>query len=97
MRLIVLAVLLLAGCAAPSQPIYTQDGRMGHSINCPSVSIVQMNWSHCLAKAGEICGARGYDIISKVGEEGFSASYGRYGGGAETTHMRSLVVACKNV
>lgn len=95
MTKIILAALLVGGCATSSQ-IYLPDGRQGFNINCPGAA---NNWGNCFAKAGEICGARGYDIINRDGSVVPMASgYANpYGGGFVAGGMvsRTLMVACK--
>lgn len=58
------SITSLQGCATASQT-YLPDGRMGFNLNC---SGSMLNWGVCQEKAGEICGARGYDVISHQGE-----------------------------
>lgn len=53
-------VLALWGCAVVT-PITTQSGQPGYSINCSSTNDI----GQCYRKAGELCGQRGYDVISK--------------------------------
>jgi hypothetical protein len=92
MRLLALvAVIALAGCAT-SRTTYMPDGRQGHAIDC-SGSLVP--WSACQKKAGDICKARGYDIISANGEQGstFVATNNLATGG--TTSSKSMLIACK--
>ncbi len=84
-------LFLLSSCATASKT-YTADGRVGYSISC---SGEVLDWGACYKKAGEICGARGYDVLSKSGDRGFTISanqFGAYGGSVIT---RNIVVACK--
>ncbi|SOY79964.1 conserved hypothetical protein [Cupriavidus taiwanensis] len=48
-----------------------------------------------MAKAGDLCGAKGYDVIDRVGE-GYSV-IGAGGGGlfGASGYNRSMVVTCK--
>jgi len=64
--LIVLSILatVLSGCAT-SRETYTADGRSGYSLNC---SGSMLNWGMCEEKAGDLCGDKGYDILSRNGE-----------------------------
>jgi hypothetical protein len=84
---------ILAGCAA-STPIRTADGRLGHAIDCGS-DYLNSSWTACYQKAGEICGAHGYNIIERIGEQGYSTYIGQYGGGGSSDFNRSLIIACK--
>jgi hypothetical protein len=58
--------LISAGCTFVN-PTYTQSGRSGYTINCPTDS-----HEHCYAKAGELCGERGYDIFQQTEGASFS-------------------------
>lgn len=89
---------LLSGCVS-TQETFTASGRKGHVISCPSgggIVGAMTNWGTCLHKAGEICGARGYDVLHRSDEPGFSAAVSQYGGGAGTTNNRMMVVECKS-
>jgi hypothetical protein len=79
--------MLLAGCTT-NREIYTPDGRRGQAIQCPGTA---NSWNGCYARAGEICGPRGYDIISRTGEEGLVVTPNL----ASTTNNRSMVIKCK--
>lgn len=101
--IIAASVLALSACASSSQ-LYTQDGRVGYSINCNGSA---NTWGSCATKAGEICGARGYDILSSNGEQANfamqqgnagwnkSAGWANTSGFAGTMLTRNLVIACK--
>jgi len=90
--LLVLAInAVVAGCASSSQT-YTADGRVGHSLNCSGTA---RNWGMCEQKAGEICGARGYDILSTMGDKGLIATAGGGNFFASTTISRTMLIACK--
>lgn len=58
----VVVALTLQGCAY-SKKTYLADGREGVSIDCSGGA---MNWGYCERKAGDICKARGYEIISAL-------------------------------
>jgi hypothetical protein len=84
---------ILASCAT-STPIRVADGRQGFSIDCGS-DYLNSSWTACYEKAGEACGARGYDIVERIGERGYSVYVGQYGGGGGSTFGRSMIIACK--
>ena len=91
-----LASLVLAtsvvGCASSSKT-YTADGREGHSLNCSGTA---RNWGMCEQKAGELCGPRGYEVLSTTGDKGLIATAGSGGNFfATTTISRTMLVACK--
>lgn len=71
-------LLFLAGCATVSE-VNLADGSRGHNINCGGAA---MNFSHCLEKAGEICGSRGYVVVNR---EGAAAPFALAGGSAQAT------------
>ena len=87
----ILVAALLAGCASSSQT-YTSDGRVGYSLNCSGTA---RNWGMCEQKAGELCGARGYDILSTTGDHGLIATAGGGNFFASTTISRTMLIACK--
>lgn len=59
-----LAFALLVGCTTV-RDVHLSNGAVGHNISCPGA--VQ-NFSDCLAKAGEICGARGFNVVDQQGD-----------------------------
>ena len=85
--LLPLLLLTLAGCVS-TREVYTPDGRQGHTIDC---SAYRHSWADCFAKASDLCGARGYDILARTGEPGAQA----FGAGASTTMGRTMLIACK--
>jgi hypothetical protein len=54
-----LMALVSAGCTSV-KPTYTQTGLAGYTITCPGDS-----HENCYAKAGELCGQRGYDVFQQ--------------------------------
>jgi hypothetical protein len=83
--------VVLSGCARSSKT-YTSDGREGFSIDCSGSAL---SWGKCFEKAGDLCGARGYDLLEKSGDQGSTVAanqYGLYGG---SVMSRSMVIACK--
>lgn len=93
--IVLLLTLSLTACASAKQT-YAPDGRVGHTLNC---SGTLRNWGMCYSKAGELCGAKGYDILQQTGEGGMQAggnSSSHSSNFALTTlHFRSMTVACK--
>jgi len=93
------SVVVLSGCASASKT-FGPDGREVHSINCSGLA---RTWGMCLEKAGEICGSKGYDVITSVGDRGSfvqgSSAGSAYGyntqisGGSVIT--RNLMISCK--
>lgn len=81
---LIFAASLLAGCASSSQT-YTPDGRVGYSLNC---SGNVRTWGACEQKAGDICGARGYEILSKTSDNVVLAT-------DNSPISRSMLIVCK--
>ncbi|XEQ06583.1 hypothetical protein LPA67_11250 [Salmonella enterica subsp. enterica] len=52
--------VFLAGCATATKT-YAPDGREAYTIECSGVG---GSWAMCQAKAGDLCGSKGYDLIS---------------------------------
>jgi len=87
-----------AGCVS-SNETYTADGRKGHVISCPSQGAITgalTNWGTCFQRAGEICGTKGYAVLQRSDEPGFTATVNQYGGYAGTTTNRMMIVRCND-
>lgn len=55
----------LSGCVT-SRSVYTASGQQGYEVTCNG----KINsWNDCLAKAGDLCKARGYTVLEKNGEQ----------------------------
>lgn len=81
----------MAGCAV-SNEIYTPDGKVGHNISCRlAISGIALSWSDCYQKAGELCGAKGYEVIARGSDSGAIASPTI----ATSTISRSMLIKCK--
>lgn len=92
MRIVIAVVAsLIAGCAT-QKDVYLPDGRKGYSISCSGAAL---NWELCYAKAGEICQAKGYDIVTRSDEHGAAVAGGQWGVYGGTTANRSMMIACK--
>jgi hypothetical protein len=100
---IVAGAISLAGCVNSKQT-YTADGQQGHVISCTpgwtggivgAVANASTSWGQCYERAGEICGAAGYDIVQQVGEGGVYGQAAQGGGFVSTTKNRMMVVKCK--
>lgn len=90
--LLTLGIAASVGGCAYARTTYAPDGRAAHSIEC---SGGMMSWSACYTKAGEICGPRGYDVLSQNSDQNaaFGGGGGIYSGSMNTT--RVLLIACK--
>jgi hypothetical protein len=83
---------IVTGCAS-SRETFLPDGGKGHSINCSGTAL---NWGMCYEKAGDICGARGYNVIAGGSDQGVVVAgnqYGLYGG---SVMNRSMLIKCKD-
>lgn len=94
--------LFLVGCVS-TQETFNADGSKGHVISCTpaltsglvgAIANAATNWGTCYQKAGDMCGVRGYTVLTKSDEPGFAAEVGRYGGHATTTNNRMMIVRC---
>ncbi|MDE2388755.1 MAG: hypothetical protein KGN35_06680 [Betaproteobacteria bacterium] len=101
--MLIVLITMLQGCVT-SREIFLADGTKGQNINCSGSG---MNYSNCLEKAGEICGAHGYHIMNQQGEVvPFSLAIREFGANAQspsvgyssysgTTITRNLFIKCK--
>jgi len=60
-RLLVVLIALIQGCTTTASGVFLADGSKGYQIQCGA--IVGQNYGNCLAKAGNICGPRGYTVV----------------------------------
>jgi len=94
MRNVVIGItvaICMSGCATASKT-YTSDGKEGYSITCSGSAL---NWGMCYEKAGELCGAKGYEVLEKSGDQGAMLSgnqFGLYGG---SVINRNMMIKCK--
>lgn len=98
--LIISALTLgLVACATVRES-YAPDGRKAYNLNCSGTA---RGWDKCYSAAGELCGAKGYDVLTKnnepvaMGTAGASASANSasYGSSFVMTSERSMLIACK--
>ena len=74
-------VLLCASCVSSSKT-FLPDGSEGYVVTC---SGSMLSWGDCEAKAGSLCGAGGYEIVSKnANQQNVSSS------------ERSMMIACNS-
>jgi hypothetical protein len=60
---IILAVTLCGCTAQPPQETFGPDGKPATKIECQGVP---NDFTGCYAKAGDICGAKGYHVVEKA-------------------------------
>lgn len=90
--LVLIGVIMVLGGCAISSKTYTPDGREGFSIDCSGSAL---SWGKCLEKAGDLCGARGYEVLERSGDTGSVVGGGQYSlyGGSVIT--RTMLIACR--
>lgn len=86
-----LLVIALPGCVGTSET-YMADGRRGYVLNCSGTA---RSWGVCLEKAGELCGASGYDTLERSGDSGWTAGGSNSGFVAGSVVTRIMLIACK--
>lgn len=88
---VIAAITLVSGCATSSKT-YAPDGREAYAIDCSGMG---GTWGMCLSKAGELCGSRGYDMLTSAGDKGMVAVVDPNQAFASSTISRNLLIACK--
>ena len=89
--LLFFCIAVLSACAT-SKTVYTADGKPGHSISCSGSAL---NWGMCYERAGKICGAKGYEVLQKSGDQGTVVSGNQFGLYAGSVINRSMIIQCK--
>lgn len=84
----------LAGCAHTATMTYLPSGDTGFAINC-SGSDASTSRAACYKQAGEVCGAYGYDVISKDADNGATSGGSVAGIFGANIKNRSMVIRCK--
>lgn len=84
-------VAALSGCAT-SKSTYLPDGSLGHSIDCSGTA---NTWGTCEEKAGELCKERGYEVVSKAGDQGGMVTASQTGLFGGSIIKRSMLIKCK--
>lgn len=91
LSIIVLITAFVTGCASASKT-YGPDGREAYSLNCSGTA---RNWGMCYEKAGELCKERGYDILTKSGDQGAMVTGNNSGFYGTSTFSRTMTISCK--
>jgi len=88
--LILTVISVIHGCATPRH-IYTIDGKEEFRIDC---SGTMLDWEECYERARDICGKKGYDVVSKSNDRGSMNS--RHLDHADNPSIvRRMTIACK--
>ncbi|GGD67451.1 hypothetical protein GCM10010985_22280 [Caballeronia grimmiae] len=88
------SIATLGGCAHNATMTYLPSGDTGFAINC-SGGDASTSWAACYKQAGEVCGAYGYDVISKDADSGATAGGSVAGIFGANIKNRSMVIRCK--
>ncbi len=95
-------LLPLGGCSS-TQETFAPDGSKAMVISCTpawtgglvgAIANASTNWGTCMKEAGDRCGTRGYRVLTRSDEPGFQAAASQYGGFANSTNNRMMVVEC---
>ncbi len=101
--LLITAIAGLIGCATVSET-FAPDGRKAYALNCSGQAV---GWDKCYSAAGEICGAKGYDVLvinnepAAVGASSGSAFANPSGGSAgfgsffSMSSQKTMLISCK--
>ncbi|WP_071601330.1 hypothetical protein [Dickeya chrysanthemi] len=90
-KMIIISTLLLSGCASVSKT-YGPDGREAYDITCSGMA---RDWGMCQSKAGDICGSKGYNIISINGDSSFMVTANPQGAFGGSVISRNMLISCK--
>lgn len=84
-------LVVVAGCAGTGGPRQNEDGTW--SIQCAGG---YHDWSRCLARAENLCGRAGFDIVSRVSDEGSSGVGTRDWSTEGSEVQRTMIVRCRD-
>lgn len=95
--LILLAYVSGLTACAVAKSTYLPDGSKGFSISCDGAAV---GINVCFEKAGDLCGASGYDLINREGQVvpyGFAtASDGQAFVNYGSFNTKSIMIRCRN-
>lgn len=91
LALVVTYAALVGGCATAT-PTFTPSGEKGFAVDC---SDDFNTWGDCYTKAGETCGAKGYDIIDQIGDRKSSVIGHDDDVFGSQSATRTLLISCK--
>ncbi|KAA8709771.1 MULTISPECIES: hypothetical protein [Pseudomonas syringae group] len=87
---IVLAMLVMAGCAATSKPVI--QGKRGIHINCSGLS---SSWAKCYDLAANACTSKAFKVIAKSGDVAEEPEDYPFGLNPAGYTSRSMIIVCK--
>lgn len=82
---------LLTACAYVTKT-HAPDGSEAYAINCSGTA---MGWDACYKKAGDLCGASGYEELRKDGDMQATAGGSAYGAFGAQSANRSMLIKCR--
>lgn len=94
---LVISVMVI-GCAQKPlvEQSYAPSGQVSYSTTCSTRAIfgaaIEASWSDCYSVAGRQCGSRGFSIIDRTENEGFTV----YKGSGAATRTRAMVFTCND-
>jgi hypothetical protein len=86
-----LCFLLVSGCATVNKT-YTSNGDEAYSLNCSGTA---RGWDKCFTAAGNLCGAKGYNILDRSDESMVAAGGSENSFFATKTNERTMLISCK--
>jgi hypothetical protein len=89
--LMLLIVVAIAGCAATTKT-EVKRGKKGLHINCSGLS---SSWDQCYTSATNSCGAKGYRVIAKSGDNSEEPGDYPFGLNPAGYTSRSMIVICR--
>lgn len=89
--ILITAALVISGCTTASKT-YAPDGREAYSINCSGKALT---WGMCFEKAGNLCGSRGYDVMTRDDENNWSYVSSQNNSFGGSSSRRSMLVVCR--
>lgn len=87
-----LIAIQLSGCAIGVKSVFGPDGQQAYAITC---SALGRHWTDCFEKAGELCGARGYNIWNQSTSRSAVLSGGEGVVFGSSSEERTLLIGCK--
>ena len=93
---------LLSGCVTVEET-YAPDGSKVMVVDCSTTDLKILNWGDCQKKAGEICGERGYEVVSKDSDSNAAGTASAAGGGDTVigtaiwgnNQARTMMIRCR--
>lgn len=85
------SLLVLSGCTTADKT-FGPDGKEAYQLTCSGIA---QDWGNCQVKAGELCGARGYNVVSVNGEQGATFTANPQMAFGSSTIYRNMLISCK--